>query len=127
MFRFNNDAGQAGSDSSSFPSTGRGRARSADFGLPGREGLLDLARTYIEFQTRLWPELSGTAAVPAADAATIAAMADDFERRFRTQAADIFQPGAVPPTSGRTSASRTSASVTRTPTRGPSISNFSTC
>ena len=96
MFRFNNDAGQAGSDSSSFPSTGRGRARSADFGLPGREGLLDLARTYIEFQTRLWPELSGTAAVPAADAATIAAMADDFERRFRTQAADIFQPGAVP-------------------------------
>jgi DNA invertase Pin-like site-specific DNA recombinase/transcription initiation factor TFIIIB Brf1 subunit/transcription initiation factor TFIIB len=96
MFRFNNDAGQAGGDSSSFPSTGRGRARSADFGLPGHEGLLDLARTYIEVQARLWPELSGTPVVPAADATTIAAMADDFERRFRTQSADIFQPGAVP-------------------------------
>ena len=76
------NAGDAGSfsfdesSSPSFPSTGRGRARSTDFGLPGREGLLNLARTYIEVQARLWPELSGTAAVPAADAATIAAMAD---------------------------------------------------
>jgi DNA invertase Pin-like site-specific DNA recombinase len=96
------NAGGAGSfsfdDSSSpsLPSTGRGRARSDDFGLPGRQGLLDLARTYIEVQARLWPELSGTPAVPAADAATIAAMADDFERRFRKQDAALFQPGAVP-------------------------------
>jgi site-specific DNA recombinase len=96
------NAGGAGSfsfdDSSSpaLPSTGRGRVRSADFGLPEREGLLDLARTYLEVQARLWPELVGTAAVPAADPATIAAMADDFERRFRTQAAEIFQPGSVP-------------------------------
>ena len=29
-------------------------------------GLLDLARTYLEVQARLWPELAGTAAVPAA-------------------------------------------------------------
>jgi site-specific DNA recombinase len=96
MFRFNNDVGQAGSDSSSLPSTGRGRARSADFGLPGREGLLDLARTYLEVQARLWPDLVGTAAVPAADAATIAAMADDFERRFRQQHAEVFRPGGTP-------------------------------
>jgi hypothetical protein len=35
--------------SSSLPSTtGRGRVRSADFGLPERSGLLDLARTYLE-------------------------------------------------------------------------------
>jgi hypothetical protein len=74
----------------------RGRVRSADFGMPERQGLLDLARTYLETQTRLWPDLVGTAAVPAADAATIAAMADDFERRFRAQVADIFQPGSVP-------------------------------
>ena len=74
MFRFNNDVGQAGSDSSSLPSTGRGRARSADFGLPGREGLLDLARTYLEVQARLWPDLAGTAAVPAPAPATLAAV-----------------------------------------------------
>jgi site-specific DNA recombinase len=84
------------SSSPALPSTGRGRVRSADFGLPERSGLLDLARTYLETQARLWPDLVGTAAVPAADAATIAILADDFERRFRAQAADIFQPGSVP-------------------------------
>jgi len=95
MLRFNDDAGPAGSVSSYSP-TGRGRARSVDFGLPGRTGLLDLARTYLEVQARLWPELVGTAAVPAADAATIAAMADDFERRFRQQHAEVFRPGDTP-------------------------------
>jgi DNA invertase Pin-like site-specific DNA recombinase len=96
------NAGGAGSfsfDTSSspaLPSTGRGRVRSADFGLPERSGLLDLARTYLETQARLWPDLVGTAAVPAADAATIAAMADDFERRFRQQHADVFRPGGTP-------------------------------
>lgn len=84
------------SPSRALPSTGRGRVRSVDFGLPERTGLLELARTYLETQARLWPELAGTVAVPAADAATIAALADDFERRFRAQAADIFQPGSVP-------------------------------
>jgi DNA invertase Pin-like site-specific DNA recombinase len=48
------NAGGAGSfsfdDSSSpaLPSTGRGRVRSADFGLPERTGLMDLARNTIE-------------------------------------------------------------------------------
>lgn len=109
MIGFNNDAGSAGGDSSSFPapqSSGasssapapsrRGRVRSADFGMPERQGLLDLARTYLEVQTRLWPDLAGTAAVPAADAATIAAMADDFERRFRQQHAEAFRPSGTP-------------------------------
>jgi hypothetical protein len=73
----------------------RGRVRSADFGMPERQGLLDLARTYLETQTRLWPDLVGTAAVPAADAATIAAMADDFERRFRQQSAEAFRPAGT--------------------------------
>ena len=95
MLRFNDDAGPAGNVSSYSP-TGRGRARSVDFGLPGRTGLLDLARTYLEVQARLWPELVGTAAVPAADAATIAAMADDFERRFRQQHSEVFRPGDTP-------------------------------
>ncbi|MEI8228628.1 MAG: recombinase family protein [Planctomycetota bacterium] len=109
MLRFNDDAGPAGSDSSSFPapqSSGasssvpapsrRGRVRSADFGMPERQGLLDLARTYLEVQARLWPDLVGTAAVPAADPATITAMADDFERRFRQQNADVFRPADTP-------------------------------
>lgn len=42
-----------------------------------------MARTYLETQGRLWPDLVGTAAVPAADPATIAARANDFERRHR--------------------------------------------
>jgi hypothetical protein len=97
------NAGGAGSfsfdpsSSPALPSTGRGRVRSADFGLPERSGLLDLARTYLDTQARLWPELVGTAAVPAADAATIAAMADDFERRFRQQHAEVFRPGGTSP------------------------------
>jgi site-specific DNA recombinase len=77
-------------------STGRGRIRSADFGLPERSGLLDLAHTYLETQSRLWPELAGTPPVPAADDATVTAMADDFERRFREQGAVAFAPGASP-------------------------------
>jgi hypothetical protein len=30
--------------------------------MPERQGLLDLARTYLEVQARLWPDLVGTAA-----------------------------------------------------------------
>jgi hypothetical protein len=58
--------------------------------------LLELARTYLEVQARLWPDLAETAAVPAADPATIAAMADDFERRYRHLQADVFRPGDTP-------------------------------
>jgi site-specific DNA recombinase len=109
MLRFNADAGHAGDDSSdslapqssgasdSAPAPSRrGRVRSADFGMPERQGLLDLARTYLEVQARLWPDLAGTPAVPAADPATIAAMADDFKRRFRQQCAEPFRPGVAP-------------------------------
>jgi site-specific DNA recombinase len=109
MLRFNDDAGPAGSvssyspalqssgaSSSAPPPSRRGRVRSADFGMPERQGLLDLARTYLEVQARLWPDLVGTAAVPATDAVTIAAMADDFERRFRQQHAETFRPGGMP-------------------------------
>lgn len=64
--------------------------------MPERSGLLDLARTYLETQNRLWTELVGTPAVPAPVAATIAAMADDFEKRFRQQHADTFRPSSSP-------------------------------
>jgi len=69
MFRFNNDVGQAGSVSSYSPapqSSGasssvpapsrRGRVRSADFGMPERPGLLDLARTYLKVQARRYAD-----------------------------------------------------------------------
>jgi hypothetical protein len=76
----------------SISASSRGRGRGADFGLPTRAGLIDLARTYLETQARLWPELAGTRVVPTADDATIEAMADDFEQRFRSDVAEVFAP-----------------------------------
>ena len=83
-------------DSTGSPSSGRGRVRGDDFGLPARAGLIDLARTYLDAQARLWPELVGTAAVPVAMPATVEPMADDFERRFRQQHAEVFRPSGTP-------------------------------
>jgi site-specific DNA recombinase len=105
MLRFNDDAGNTGAgsndfsrDSSSSPSgpQNRGRVRGDDFGLPERTGLLDLAHTYLDAQARLWPELVGTTAVPVAMPATLEPMADDFERRFRQQRAEVFRPSGTP-------------------------------
>jgi DNA invertase Pin-like site-specific DNA recombinase len=79
------------------PPTGRGRVRSNSFGLPERAGLIDLARTYLDAQARLWPTLVGTPAVPVAMPATLEPMADDFERRFRQQHAEVFRPDGMPP------------------------------
>ena len=99
MFRFNNDAGSAGGfshdDSRPSPSSNRGRTRGDDFGLPDRPELLELARTYLETQARLWPDLVGTVAVPEISEATLKTMAEGFERRFRQQAIDVFQPGRL--------------------------------
>ena len=86
MFRFNNDAGDAGngslgsSDNSNGYRHGRGRLRGDDFGLTARPSLLGLARTDLEAQARLWPELAGTPAVPTVTDAVVEAIADDFER-----------------------------------------------
>jgi len=52
--------------------------------LTVQPSLLRLARTYLEPQARLWPDLAGTPAVPTVTAAVVEAMADDVERRFRT-------------------------------------------
>ena len=125
------NAGGAGSfsfDDSSSPAlhqSGRGRVRSNDFGLPERSGLMDLARTYLETQTRLWPDLAGTPAVPTADAATLAAMADDFEQRFR-KSTPKHSGQAIRRSPGSPWRSPTCDSATRTPTRGRSTSSFST-
>jgi hypothetical protein len=50
--------------------------------LTVQPSLLRLARTYLEPQARLWPDLAGTPAVPTVTAAVVEAMADDVERRF---------------------------------------------
>jgi DNA invertase Pin-like site-specific DNA recombinase len=84
------------SNPNSQPPTGRGRVRGDDFGLPERAGLIDLARTYLDAQARLWPELVGTPAVPVSMPATVEPMADDFERRFRQQHAEVFRPHGTP-------------------------------
>jgi hypothetical protein len=101
MFRFNNNAGQAGDGSLGSPVNsngyrhGRGRLRGDDFGLTARPSLLGLARTYLETQARLWPVLAGTPAVPTITDAVVEAMANDFERRFRTQLIDFFSPAGL--------------------------------
>jgi hypothetical protein len=53
-------------------------------------------RIYLETQARLWPELAGTPAVPTVTDAVVEAMADDFERRFRTHSVDVFNPAGLP-------------------------------
>ncbi|NDC53759.1 MAG: hypothetical protein EBZ74_05580 [Planctomycetia bacterium] len=75
---------------------GRGRVQADDFGLPDRKDLLGLARSYLEIQSRLWPQLAGTAAVPEPTDAVLEAMADAFERRFRRQTIDRFQTTGLP-------------------------------
>jgi len=64
-------------------------------GLPPSDSLQSLARTYLETQARLWPELAGTPAVPTVTDAVVEAMADDFERRFRSQLVDVFSPAGL--------------------------------
>jgi DNA invertase Pin-like site-specific DNA recombinase len=101
MFDITSGPGDAGhgsfgsSDNSNGYRHGRGRLRGDDFGLTARPSLLGLARTYLETQARLWPELAGTPAVPTVTDAVVEAMADDFERRFRTQLIDVFSPAGL--------------------------------
>ena len=76
----------------------RGRRRDKNResrGMPPRDSLRSLARTYLETQARLWPELAGTAAVPDLENTVVEVMADDFERRFRSLVADVFDHASV--------------------------------
>ena len=67
-----------------------------EWGLPPVDSLRSLARTYLEQQAIHWPGLMGTRAVPRVTEATIDTMAAAFERRFRTQSIDLFDPAGVP-------------------------------
>ena len=61
---------------------GRGRRRRKDKGLPPEAELLDLAKTYLGAQRRLWPELAGLHLIPPPAEGNLAAYADAFRRRF---------------------------------------------
>jgi hypothetical protein len=82
MFRSNNDAGNAGNgffdDGSDDLHTARGRTQADDFGLPERNNLLGLARSYLELQGQFWPQLLGTAVVLVPTEPLLEAMADGF-------------------------------------------------
>ena len=67
-------------------STGR-----PDKGLPDEKALLDLARTYLELQHRLWPQLVGNL-LPAMNDSEIEAMAAAFRERFLSGRIERFQP-----------------------------------
>jgi DNA invertase Pin-like site-specific DNA recombinase len=59
-----------------------GRARRADRGLPNQEALSDLARTYLQVQRSLWPELAASDLLSPAGPEAIAEMAERFRERF---------------------------------------------
>ena len=67
-----------------------------EWGLPPREALRSLARTYLEQQAIHWPGLVGTPAVHRATEAGIDAMASAFEDRFRSLSVERFNAGGVP-------------------------------
>lgn len=66
-----------------------------EWGLPPRDALRSLARTYLEQQAVHWPGLAGTRAVPEVSESTIDAMAAAFERRFRSQSIELVDPAGV--------------------------------
>jgi hypothetical protein len=72
--------GAAGSDNSD-PAPVRRRSRD-ERGLPDRQVLIDLARTYLKEQAKLWPELRKAGIIPSPTPETLAAMAAEFEQRF---------------------------------------------
>jgi site-specific DNA recombinase len=54
-------------------------------GLPSDVALRELARTYLELQRRLWPELVESSRLPDLTDENVNALADDFKRRFLIQ------------------------------------------
>lgn len=71
--------------------------KKADKGLPDEAALRDLARTYIELQRRLWPELTRTKFLPARSEKSIATLADQFRERFLGDGVPRFE---APPDAG---------------------------
>ncbi len=65
-------------------------------GLADREAIESLAQTYVEEQSKHWPELAGSGLVPAANAQQLAAMAVPFDRAYVSGNLPIFDNTSLP-------------------------------
>ncbi len=72
-----------------------GRKKRRDKGLPTVESRLDLARTYLEQQALLWPELLASGVIPAATQENIQLLADDLFSRYIHGTGTYSQPGLI--------------------------------
>lgn len=61
-------------------------------GFPSPAALRDLAKTYLECQARLWPELVGTSLLPAMTDEVIRQFAKEFRDRFLTRSIALRAP-----------------------------------
>lgn len=71
---------------------GASSRRRADKGLPNDKALLDLARTYLEIQHRLWPMLVACGLLPEITESEIETLAVQFRERFLNGSGNRFQP-----------------------------------
>jgi DNA invertase Pin-like site-specific DNA recombinase len=87
----------AGGDRRPQAPRGRGRRR-PDRGLPVGAALIDLARTWLQVQRTLWPELVRDGALPGPDPAVLAAMAEQFRALFLSGTSMAYRsPLSTPP------------------------------
>ncbi len=75
----------------------RGRPRKNDRGLPAAEPRRELARTYLEVQSKQWPEYVASGLIPESSEAVRQQMADSLERRFMTGCIEAPDWGAAGP------------------------------
>lgn len=68
-------------DANGRPTARRSRRRRPDRGLPDDGARLDLAKTYVEVQHRLWPDLVRAKLHPPRSPKAYAEMADEFRNQ----------------------------------------------
>src|SRR5262245_12857664 len=68
------------------------RRRRPDRGLPNDGALRELARTYLQTQRSLWPDLVANGTLPEADDDVMASMAEQFRRRFLASDVETIEP-----------------------------------
>lgn len=71
------------------PPRPRGHRARDDRGLPDHDALIDLAKTYLETQHRLWPELVAIGVLPPLKEEATISLADSFRRRFLAGQIDL--------------------------------------
>lgn len=68
----------------------RSKLKRVDRGLPDEKSRKDLARTYLEVQNKLWPELSGTGILPPVSELAIEQYADSMRDNFVNGVIGVF-------------------------------------